>query len=99
MTFDPNLIHLLLLALATFRLTRLIIEDQIFEPVRNRIWAKYPPTTQIGYLFTCPWCVSIWAGSLLTAGYILIPTITLAIALVLSLSAAVGLLYTWLDDK
>lgn len=59
-------------SLATFRLTRLITEDTITEPIRNWIWDRHPPeSTKIGYLFTCPHCASIYAATavcLLAAG-------------------------------
>lgn len=48
---------------ATYRLTKLVIDDEILADIREKIWEKYPPeTTKIGYLTTCPWCVSIWMG-------------------------------------
>lgn len=50
-------------ALATYRVTKLLIEDEITEPVRSRIQEKFPPeSTKIGYLTTCPWCVSVWVA-------------------------------------
>lgn len=49
--------------LAVMRLTRLVVEDTITEDIRNIIFDKFPPReSKFGYLFTCPWCVSIWAG-------------------------------------
>lgn len=48
---------------AVIRLTRLVLDDEITSDIRDLIWAKFPPRdTKLGYLFTCPWCVSIWAG-------------------------------------
>lgn len=49
-------------ALATHRLTKLVIDDKITEDVRNKVWEKYPPDTKVGYLISCPWCVSIYVG-------------------------------------
>lgn len=50
-------------ALAVYRLTKLVIDDKITEDVRNAVWDKYPPeSTKVGYLFSCPWCVSMWVG-------------------------------------
>lgn len=57
------LLELLIDIAATYRLTKLMLDDTIMDDVRNKIWDRYPPeSTKIGYLFTCPWCMSIWAG-------------------------------------
>ena len=52
-------------ALATYRLTKLVIDDKITEDVRERVWARFgqPDESKVGYLLTCPWCVSIYAGT------------------------------------
>lgn len=67
-----GLTDLILDVLATQRLTRLVTEDQITEPVRELVWKRFDPEeTKIGYFVTCPHCVSVWAGgliALLTAG-------------------------------
>lgn len=46
---------------ATYRLTKLIQEDEILSPLRDRFHTKFPPeSTKLGYLSTCPWCLSMW---------------------------------------
>ena len=88
-----NLLHVFLLAIATYRLSRLLIEDVIFEPLRERIWKRFPPeSTRIGYFFTCYWCTSLWIALVVVALYLLVPTLALSLALVLTCSAAAGLL-------
>jgi Protein of unknown function (DUF1360) len=88
----------IVLALANVRLTRILLRDEIFSPVRERIWERYPPeTTKIGYLFTCPWCISIWTATFLVLSYILIPTVTLVVAAILALSAIAGFVDQRLD--
>ena len=87
-----NLLLFLLGILATHRIARLIVEDQIFAPLRDRIWKKYPPATALGYFFTCYWCTSIWAATVLVVGYILLPYITIAISAILALSDAASIL-------
>lgn len=58
-----NPLTVLLDIAATVRLTRLIIADEITSDMRDLIWLKFPArTTKLGYLFTCYWCASIWAG-------------------------------------
>jgi hypothetical protein len=84
----------LILILANYRLARLATVDQITAPLRERIWKRFPPSTQFGYLWTCMWCTSVWTAILLVLCYILIPVPTTIIAAILALSAAVGILDT-----
>jgi hypothetical protein len=87
----------LLLALATYRLSRLIAIDVIFEWLRNAVWKKFPPSTTIGYLFTCVWCQSIWFGSLLTFWYTIEPASAVVFTLPLALSAVAGIITARVD--
>ena len=98
MTQLPDLPTLLILALATFRLSRLITTDYITEPFRNFVWKRFPPNTQLGYLLTCTWCMSIWFASLITICYTIVPTATLVPCLILALSAVAGLISNKLDS-
>lgn len=62
-------------ALATHRLTRLITLDEITRPARSRLYDRlsgerpdatpFVRTTRksLAYLLTCPWCVSVYAGT------------------------------------
>lgn len=79
--------------LAVYRLTRLIIRDEILSTPRNFFWSKFPPESSLlGYLLTCPWCISIWVASILQISSIIIPEATYAVEIVLALSAVAGLL-------
>lgn len=60
--------------LATVRLTRLVLDDEITEPLRTRALDALihtgetrpelkPFTDKIEYLLSCPWCTSVWAGA------------------------------------
>lgn len=50
-------------ALATHRLTRLVIEDVITAKPRNAVLKRYPPTRESwSYVLSCPWCASMWTG-------------------------------------
>lgn len=94
----PTPYELVILALAVFRLSRLITTDQIFEPLRNRIWRWKDPSTQIGYLLTCNWCMSIWFASLTFICYTIVPTATLLFCTILALSAIAGIISNKLDN-
>jgi hypothetical protein len=94
----PDLPTLLILALATFRLSRLFTTDIFFEPLRNWVWKRKDPSTMLGYFFTCNWCMSIWFASLITICYTIVPSVTILPCLVLALSAVAGLISNKLDS-
>jgi hypothetical protein len=94
---EPTPFQFIVLALATYRLARLITIDVIFEWLRNRIWKRFPPSTTFGYLFTCVWCMSIWFASLITISYTIEPAITTLICVPLALSAVAGIITARVD--
>lgn len=60
---SETLTNATLTALATYRVTRLIVEDEITSDLRDKVHSKFPPeSTKIGYLFTCPWCISMYVA-------------------------------------
>jgi hypothetical protein len=85
------------LALAAFRLTYLITTDAILASVRDRVWAKFPPSTKLGYLITCNWCSGFWVSVFLVILYICLPQVVFVVSLVLAISALVGILSSWLE--
>ena len=89
---ELNFFTFTILALATFRLSRLITTDVIFEWLRNLVWKRFPPSTTFGYLFTCDWCMSFWFGSLVIISYTIVPTATFYVCAALALSAVAGIL-------
>ncbi len=51
-------------ALATYRLTRLMTTDVLTEPLREKLWEKYPPeTSKIGFIPTCDHCSAVYAAA------------------------------------
>ena len=79
-------------ALATYRITRLVVEDEITAQLRDMLWDRYDPSdTKIGYLVTCPWCVSFWAGLGVVAVRAAAPRQWSAMAQALAFSAAAGI--------
>ena len=67
MTTGEKALALVVAGLATQRAVRLVVEDQIMEPVRNAILTRDPDAKNIGYLVTCPYCVGVWAAAAVTA--------------------------------
>lgn len=82
---------LLVDALACFRLVRLVVDDQITDPWRQRIWDRHPPEEGgIGYALSCPFCFSIWAAGAVVTFRRLTPRAWQPLAELLALSAVAG---------
>jgi len=96
---DITPLHLVILGLATYRVTRLVTRDVITAKAREFFWKKFPPeSSYIGYLSTCEWCFSFWIGSGFVISSIIIPEITYVVATIYSVSAIAGLLTAY-EDK
>lgn len=96
MLIDP--LTFIILSLAVFRISRLIIQDQIFERLRELIWKKFPPHTWLGYLITCYWCLGLWLALAFAICYTIVPVATAIVALPFALSAVAALISKRLDD-
>lgn len=84
---------LLVDVLAGHRLTRLVTEDVITAPMRQKIFKKYPPTEDSwSYALTCPWCASIWLGALIALARRFFPEVWNPAAELLAISSATGLI-------
>lgn len=55
---------LIILALATARGTKLIVDDYIFEGFRKAVQRRFGDDSKLTYLVNCPYCTSIWVGAL-----------------------------------
>lgn len=90
-----QLLPLLLDILAVYRLTKLVLDDQIMAEVREKIWEKFPPeSTKIGYLITCPWCTSIWMGAAIFALRKASPESATYVSSLLASSAITGIAFS-----
>jgi hypothetical protein len=83
----------LLVALATYRLTRLVTTDTLTAPAREWVQARYD---RLGYLVGCDWCSSMW----LVPGPVLLGVLapdsawTLVLLGIPAASAVVGIMAT-----
>jgi len=90
--------NFIILGLAVYRATRVIVEDSILDKFRKAVWKKFPPANGgIGYLLTCYWCTSFWISSLVVTSYIIVPIATTAVCMIFALSAVAGIVTAWLD--
>jgi hypothetical protein len=87
-----QLLRLVIDIAAVYRLTKLATHDVILQDIREKIWEKFPPeSTKIGYLTTCPWCMSIWAGAGIFALRKVSPETADYVSSVLAASAVAGI--------
>jgi hypothetical protein len=83
----------LLVALATYRLTRLVTTDTLTAPAREWVQARYD---RVGYLVGCDWCSSMWLAPGPVLLGVLAPdsTWTLVLLGIPAASAVVGIMAT-----
>lgn len=59
MTLDLTPTALVVLALAVYRLTRLVTTDALTDPLRGRLGRR----PKLVSFLECPWCVSVWLAA------------------------------------
>jgi len=97
----------IMLILASYRLTHLIVFDKITEFIRRPFMKKVQvqtehgmetkeiPKSMFGYLLKCYWCAGVWSAILLGGGYLLFPTAGFIIILILSIAGGQSILETF----
>lgn len=90
-----NWLELVLLILASFRLTHLVVFDSITEPVRQRLL----PVPFLGDLVSCYWCAGIWVSVLLGLAHFLAPVPTRYVTIVLAVAAGQAILETLIQRE
>lgn len=95
-------VDLLLLGLATWRLTSLLVQEdgpwEFLARFRHWLGVRFDERSKpfglntLAALFTCMWCASVWVGLAMAVAYLTVGRITLLMALPLSLSAMALLL-------
>lgn len=94
MTHTPNWWQTLLLALAAFRLWRLIAFDVVTERLRRRMITRqrlFADPGNAAEFVQCPWCLGFWIALAWWAAWLAWPHGTLIAAAPFAISAAVGL--------
>ncbi len=63
-----TLLILVALCLASYRVTRFVVEDSLLDNPREALFAKYPPDThKLTYLLSCVFCAGWWVSGLMLA--------------------------------
>jgi hypothetical protein len=84
----------LLMMLAAYRVTRLLVADQ-FPPVevqRERIAQRYGEEHWITYLSRCPWCAGVYVSAVTVGVTDLATSVPLPLLAIPAVAAVVGLL-------
>jgi hypothetical protein len=91
---DPTVVALD--ALASYRLTRLLVSDGIADRPRSALTERLNRrgNRKVVELIECPWCTGFWVALGTVAARRLVPTVWDPIARVLAYSAAAGLVAT-----
>lgn len=90
--------------LATVRLTRLVLDDNITEPLRERALEALiragedhpelkPITDKLEYFLSCPWCAGLWAAGALLLLRKFAPETAEIVNTALAASAVTGIVY------
>jgi hypothetical protein len=88
-----DIVSLILDIVATYRLTKLVMEDKITEDLRDFIYEHFP-SSKLSYLIGCGWCVSIWAAIVIFAIRRFYPQYADTLSSVLAASAVTGVAYS-----
>ncbi len=98
----------IMLILASYRLTHLVVFDKITEFIRKpfmkkvqlekedgEIETKEVPKSLFGYLLKCYWCAGVWSAILLGAAYLLFPNVTFVFILIFSIAGGQSIIETF----
>lgn len=105
---DISWMTYIMLILASYRLTHLIVFDKITEFIRKpfmkkvktqtasgKVETKEVPKSMFGYLLKCYWCAGVWSAILLGALYLVFPKISFVIILILSIAGGQSIIETF----
>lgn len=112
-----TLAEFILISLASFRIIRLVVYDKIFAFFREQFYnieyidgqtilvkPERGPRRTLADLLSCPWCIGVWAGAMVTFFYFLtplayFPVLFLAISAVASFFQILANLIGWRAEK
>lgn len=86
-------LDLLIVALASYRLTRLITTDYVARRPRN--WVELHAPGWVGYLATCTWCAGWWVSLATWGAYYADVTAVSWVIVAFAVAGAAGLLNSW----
>lgn len=87
------MVELIVLILASFRITRMITRDTIFDSLRDRI--PEGEDVSLGYMIRCDWCAGIWVSGAVVGITAQLTSIPLPVLVWFAVAGALGLLASW----
>jgi hypothetical protein len=88
-------LDLLVLTLASYRLTHLVVFDSVLGFLRK--WAEGKPV--IGAVVSCYWCCGIWMSALLLGGFMAWPVHARPLLWILAIAGGQALLENFTDRQ
>ena len=88
-----NLLGFIIVALAAYRVTRLVVTDTLLNRPRDWVFTHAP--LKVAELIDCPHCVGVWAAGATTAIYLLAPDIGLKCLLPFAAAGVVSIIATF----
>lgn len=104
---DLTWMSYIMLILASYRLTHLIVFDKITEFLRKPFMKKIEvqtehgpkmkevPRTLFGYLLNCYWCAGVWSAIFLGGFYLISPKYAMFLIFILSIAGAQAIIETF----
>ncbi|MBU8569434.1 DUF1360 domain-containing protein [Bacillus subtilis] len=102
-----SILTFIMLILASYRLTHLIVFDKITEFIRKpfmkkkrivdqngHVDEKSVPASNFGYMLNCYWCAGVWCAILIGLGYLFLPRIAIPVIFILAIAGAQAILET-----
>lgn len=87
-----GLLVAIVLVLASYRITRFLIEDELFDTPRDWLYLKLKGRPALTYMLSCYWCLGFWVSVLVVGLYLSVPYIAPWILAPFAISALVGLI-------
>lgn len=85
---NESFLLVLVFALAVYRVARLLAQEELFRPARERVARKFGADSRWTYLVECPLCLSIWIAALGVPFVLIWPDNRLVIGVLLVLAAS-----------
>ncbi|MGG3468358.1 DUF1360 domain-containing protein [Neobacillus pocheonensis] len=104
---DISWMTYIMLILASYRFTHLIVFDKITESIRKPFVKKVTvetesgtetkevPTSMFGYLLKCYWCAGVWSAIFFGTAYLLFPKVTYVVILIFSIAGGQSIIETF----
>lgn len=72
---ETSIKDLIIIILASYRLTRIVVFEKIFKFFRDFIkrQERYAILTTLRFIITCPWCMGVWMSLIVVLLFFVVP--------------------------